>query len=117
MKKITFLILIMMVAASCKSDTDNLCATYACEMANGDFGATLHFKDGGNVFLDLVPNDLVERNPSLGNKLNVAGTYEVVDDRIVIKYFDGYQTHTLNKVDDKLTSTSDIFKLCSCKTE
>ncbi|MDC8004801.1 hypothetical protein POV27_12120 [Aureisphaera galaxeae] len=115
MKKLVFLIPALTLLVSCGGN--DLCGEYQCEMANGEFGSNLRFKGGGKVFIDLIPADLAERNPELGSKLNVPGTYEVVDSEVVISYFDGYQNHTLSKVDDKLTSTSDLFKLCTCKNK
>ncbi len=88
-----------------------------CEKSDGKPGATLRFKKEGKMFIDLVPKEFVERNPNLARKNNVAGDYEMVGDEIVVKYFNGFQTHTLSKIGDKLTSNSDIFKLCTCKTK
>ncbi len=115
MKKVFTVIFTSLMLTSCSNNT--LCSKYLCETSNGEFGSVLHFKKGGELFLDLVTNDLVKRNPELASKINVPGDYEIADDKIIIKYFDGYQTHTLTKTDDKLTSTSDLFKSCTCKTK
>ncbi|NMH89797.1 hypothetical protein [Flavivirga algicola] len=114
MKKI-IIIPILLLIISCGSK--GLSGEYTCETSNGEFGSVIRFKEGGKLFLDLIPSELAKRNPELGSKLDVPGEYEIVDDKVIIKYFDGYQTHTLTKIDDKLTSTSDLFKLCTCKTE
>ncbi|WP_109299170.1 hypothetical protein [Aquimarina sp. AU474] len=115
MKKTVLIIFILFLTISCNDNS--LVGEYNCERSNGKYGSVLRFKTGGKLFLDLVPNDIVERNPDLGGKLNVAGEYEIIDDQVVIKYFEGFQTHTLTKIGDKLTSNSDIFKLCTCQTK
>ncbi len=69
------------------------------------------------MFLDLVSKEIAERAPDTKKYFNVAGEYEIVDDMIIIKYHNGFQTHTLNKVGDKLISNTDIFKLCTCTTK
>ena len=115
MRKFLMAILILALAPACSSN--DITGEYTCEMPDGTFGSVLKFKKGGKLFLDLVKQEWVERSPNLGDKLNVAGTYEIIDDKIVIKYFDGYQTHTLSKVGDKLTSTTNTFRLCTCQTK
>ncbi len=115
MRKTLVIISILFLTISCNDNS--IKGEYNCERSNGKFGSVLRFKSGGKLFLDLVPDKIVQRNPELGSKLNVAGEYEVIDDQIVVKYFEGYQTHTLTKIDDKLTSTTDIFKLCTCQTK
>lgn len=112
MKKLIF-ILVTFLIISCNGN--DLCEEYTCQRSNGEFGSILKFKSGGKLFLDLVTNEQAERYSELRNKLDIAGEYEIIDDKIVIKYFDGYQTHTLNKTGDKLTSNTESFRLCNCK--
>ncbi len=84
MKNLIFIILIFLIT-SCSDD--NLCKEYVCQTSNGKFGSILKFKSGGKLFLDLVSSEQAERSPELRNKLDVAGEYEIIDDKIVIKYF------------------------------
>ncbi|MBL0682191.1 hypothetical protein [Aquimarina mytili] len=112
MKKILALMAIASVTLACSSN--GITGEYSCERPNGKFGSTLRFKKGGKMFLDLVTQELAERSPDTQKYLNVAGEYEIIDDMIVIKYHNGFQTHTLNKIGDKLTSNTDIFTLCTC---
>lgn len=111
MKNLIFILFTFLII-SCSRN--NLCKEYTCQTSNGEFGSILKFKSGGKLFLDLVTNEQAERSSELRNKLDVDGEYEIIDDKIVIKYFDGYQTHTLNKIGDKLTSNTDSFRLCNC---
>ncbi len=114
MKKVLGMFFIA-VMVSCGGN--DLVGEYHCEMPDGKFGSVLRFKKGGKLFLDLVPQELVERNPDLGRKLNVPGEYEIIDDQIVIKYFNGAQSHTLTKIGDKLTSATNTFRLCTCTSK
>lgn len=112
MKKIFFIPVLFLLFQCSNND---LKGEYICKMSNGKFGSILRFKSDGKLFLDLIPKELAERNPNLGDKLDVSGEYEIVDDKVIIKYFDGFQTHTLTKKGNDLISTSDIFKLCTCE--
>ncbi len=116
MRKFLALFLVLAIAFACGSN-GMAGQEYICEKSNGKTGATLRFKKGGKMFLDLISKELAERNSNLQTYLNVAGEYEIVDDMVIVKYYNGNQTHTLNKVGDKLTSNTDIFTLCSCKTK
>lgn len=115
MKRIIAAIFTLAIIVSCNSN--GLVGEYHCEMPNGKFGSVLRFKKGGKLFLDLVTKERALKYPEFGSKYNAAGEYEIVDDQIIIKYFDGAQTHTLTKIGDKLTSTTNIFRLCTCKTK
>lgn len=113
MRKFLAIVAVLSITIACSSDP-LVGKEYNCVKSNEKAGATLRFKKGGKVFLDLIAKDIVERNPNLASKNNVAGEYEIVGDEIIVKYFNGFQTHTLSIIGDKLTSNTEIFKLCTC---
>ncbi len=116
MRKFLAISMIASIMVSCSSN--GLAGLeYKCEEPNGKFGSVLRFKKGGKMFLDLVPREKAEKSEAMRRFLDVAGEYEVVDDMIIVKYHDGFQTHSLNKVGNTLTSNTDIFRICKCTTE
>ena len=111
MKNVIGISLLLLVSAC----SESMSGVYTCFEPDGKFGSRLDFRSGGKVFLDLVPDDLVKRVPSLADKQDVAGEYEIVDEKVILKYLDGYQVHTLIKDGNSLSSNTNSFHLCAKK--
>lgn len=85
---------------------------FLCLSEDGEFEGRLAFKDNGLVLIDFVPQEMVDRTPSLANKMNVPGDYEVNGDILIVSYYNGFQSHVFTFDEFSMSSPSMGFNSC-----
>ncbi len=109
--KLIIILCLVQIFAGCNASKE-LAGTYKCHLSSGNFGSMLNFTESGGLFLSFATDEQVARIPNLAHKQNVPGTYELIEDHVVIKYFDGTQEHTLQIVKDGFISETNLFSSC-----